>query len=95
MAALPNVVAKLSGVATEADHAGWRPGDLQPAMTHALECFGPARLMFGSDWPVSERAIAYPDWVALVDETLAGCSEDERRAVYRDTAARVYRLTPR
>jgi L-fuconolactonase len=48
--------------------------------------------MFGSDWTVSELTHRYPDWPALVDEVVAGSSEAERRALYRDTAIRVYRL---
>ena len=46
----PNVVAKLSGLATAAG-AGWTPDHLRPAVDRALEVFGPDRLMLGSDWP--------------------------------------------
>ena len=55
-AALPNVWCKLSGLATEADHAKWTPAQLRPYLEHALACFGPDRLMFGGDWPVSTPA---------------------------------------
>jgi L-fuconolactonase len=86
-----NVVCKLSGVATEAA-AGWTPADLRPYMEVALEAFGPARLMFGGDWPVSTLAITYPQWVALVDDLIRDLSEDEQRQIYRDTARAFYRL---
>ena len=86
-----NVVCKLSGVATEAA-AGWKPADLRPYMEVALEAFGPARLMFGGDWPVSTLAITYPQWVALVDDLIRDLSEDEQRQIYRDTARAFYRL---
>jgi L-fuconolactonase len=87
-----NVVCKLSGVATEAS-ADWTSATLRPYMEVALEAFGPSRIMFGGDWPVSTLAITYPAWVALVDEVIADLSEAEQRQIYRDTARDFYRLT--
>ncbi len=87
-----NVVCKLSGVATEAG-PDWTPAMLRPYMDVALEAFGPSRIMFGGDWPVSTLAITYPAWVALVDEVISDLSETEQRQVFRDTARTFYRLT--
>ncbi|RME63007.1 MAG: amidohydrolase, partial [Caldilineae bacterium] len=56
LAAFPNVHCKLSGMVTEADHARWTPDDLKPYMEHVLDCFGPERTVFGSDWPVVNLA---------------------------------------
>ena len=56
MAALPNVVCKLSGVTTEADHKTWTRDQLRPYIDHVIECFGPDRILYGGDWPVSELA---------------------------------------
>lgn len=92
MARRENVVCKLSGVATEAS-ADWTSATLRPYMEVALEAFGPSRIMFGGDWPVSTLAITYPAWVALVDEVIADLSEAEQRQIYRDTARAFYRLT--
>lgn len=92
LARLPNVVCKVSGVITEADHRGWRKEQVRPYVEHALECFGFGRAMYGSDWTVSELTHAYPDWVAILDEITAGCSEDERRRFWRGTAIETYRL---
>jgi L-fuconolactonase len=86
-----NVVCKLSGVATEAA-ADWTPATLRPYMDVALEVFGPARIMFGGDWPVSTLAVTYPGWVAVVDDLIADLSETEQRQIYRDTARTFYRL---
>ncbi|NUP98241.1 MAG: amidohydrolase family protein [Armatimonadetes bacterium] len=86
----PNVVCKLSGVVTEADHARWRPEQLRPYVETALEAFGPARLMFGSDWPVCRLACEYGRWRELVDQFLGGCTAAERAAVMGGTAATVY-----
>ena len=91
IATLPNVTCKLSGVITEAG-PGWAEDGIGPYVAHALECFGCDRMMFGSDWPVSERTHTYADWVGVVDRALVGCGESERRAVFCETARRVYRL---
>jgi L-fuconolactonase len=67
LAALPNVVCKISGVFTEHDPAG--------TVELALEWFGPERCMFGSDWPVSTLAVEYGETLAIVGsdrEVLAG-----------------------
>jgi L-fuconolactonase len=92
MAKLPNVVCKVSGVITEADHTHWTKDELKPFLATVIEAFGFDRLMFGSDWTVSRLTHAYPVFVEILDEVLAGAAEAERRQFYRDTAMRVYRL---
>ena len=57
-----------------------------------IESFGFGRVMFGSDWPVSEQTHRYAQWVEIVDQALAGVSEDERRKVFRDNVIAFYRL---
>jgi L-fuconolactonase len=92
MAALPHVSCKISGVITEADHKNWKPTQIRPYIEHAISCFGFDRVMFGGDWHVLELAATYPQWVAVVDDILAGASADEKRKFYRDNAARFYRF---
>ncbi|TQJ91584.1 amidohydrolase [Streptomyces sp. SLBN-31] len=92
LAALPNTVAKLSGLVTEADPATWTPDDLRPYAETALEAFGPDRLMFGSDWPVCTLAATYGETVETAQRLIAGLSESERTRILKDTATRVYRL---
>jgi L-fuconolactonase len=92
LAQLPNVVCKLSGVVTEADHGAWTKEQVKPYAAHAIDCFGFDRVMYGSDWTVSELTHAYPTWVEILDEVVAGASLAERRKVYRDNAIRIYRL---
>jgi L-fuconolactonase len=87
-----NVFCKISGVANEADHKSWTREQLTPYIAHAIECFGFDRSMYGGDWHVMELAIAYPEWVAIVDGVVAGASESEKRKLFRDTATHFYRL---
>ena len=53
-ATLPNVTCKLSGAHTSPARAS----GLRPYYETVLAAFGPGRLMFGSDWPVSTLAAA-------------------------------------
>ena len=92
LARMPNVVVKLSGVITEADHAAWTREQVIPYVAHVVECFGFDRVMYGSDWTVAELTHRYPTWVEILDQVVAGASADELRALYRGTAARTYRL---
>ncbi|WP_200304644.1 amidohydrolase family protein [Streptomyces adelaidensis] len=88
----PNVVCKLSGMVTTAARSGWTTGDLRPYAETAIEVFGPERLMFGSDWPVSLLAAAYPEVVRTCAELVAELSPDEQALIFSTTATRVYGL---
>jgi L-fuconolactonase len=91
-AKLPQVYCKLSGLITEAGPQ-WAAGDLQPYVRHALEVFGPDRLMFGSDWPVC--LLACDTWkVALAAFTQAHgpLVREIRDQIIGETAQRFYRL---
>ena len=92
LASYPNVRCKISGVATEADHGAWTKAQLRPYIDHAIETFGFDRVMFGGDWPVSTLAVDYPQWLGIVEEAVAGCSEDEVKKLFRDNARAFYRL---
>ncbi|MEU9572557.1 amidohydrolase family protein [Streptomyces massasporeus] len=87
LAALPNTVAKLSGLVTEADPASWTVEDLRPCADVALEAFGPARLMYGSDWPVSTLCAAYGD---TLDLTRRLTDPHDHPQILETTATRVY-----
>jgi L-fuconolactonase len=86
----PNLAAKLSGLTTEADHAGWAPGDLQPYVEHALETFGPDRLLYGSDWPVVERAGGQRRWLEVLTSLLSGVTAEELRGIFSRNARLIY-----
>jgi L-fuconolactonase len=92
LAALPNIVCKLSGLVTEADHAGWTAEQLQPYVAHLLATFGPSRLLFGGDWPVAKLACGYSRWLELARHFTAHLTPAEQAAIFHDNAARVYRI---
>ncbi len=92
LARFPNVVCKISGVVTEADHQSWKAEQVKPYVAHVIESFGFNRVMYGSDWTVSELTHPYPVWVDILDDVVKGSSEDELRKLYRETAIQTYRL---
>ena len=92
IAALPNVVCKISGIVTHADPSGWSAADLRPVFEHVIECFGWDRVVWGSDWPVCTLAAPLGAWVAATRELLAGASADETTRLFSRNAARVYRV---
>jgi L-fuconolactonase len=91
LAAEPNVVAKVSGLVTEAGPR-WTAADLQPYVDVALDAFGADRLMVGTDWPVCLLAASYDQVVAAAEHVTSGLTDAERDQVFGDTAARVYGL---
>jgi L-fuconolactonase len=67
--------------------AAWRP-----YIEACIEAFGPDRCMMESNFPVDKQSCGYGVlWNALKRITQF-CSATEKAALYRDTAARVYRL---
>jgi L-fuconolactonase len=57
---------------------------------HLLECFGPGRLLWGSDWPVVNLAGGYDRWVRASDQLLARLPQSDRDAIFGDNARRFY-----
>lgn len=85
----PGVYAKVSGLNTAASE-GWTGEELRPYVEHAVELFGPGRLMFGSDWPVATLAGDYAKVWRETRVALSGLGEAERAMVLGGTAAHFY-----
>ncbi|HWO60265.1 MAG TPA: amidohydrolase family protein [Umezawaea sp.] len=94
LGSLPNVVAKVSGLVTEAGPR-WTVDDLRPWVDVVLEEFGPSRLMFGTDWPVCLLAASYDEVVESARQVTDGLTAAERDQVFGGTATRVYGLGER
>lgn len=92
LAQRPNVSCKFSGVVTEVAGELWDEELLQPYWEIVLEAFGPARLMFGSDWPVCLVRSEYDRWLEFVHTMAGKLSAVERERVLGGTATEVYRL---
>ena len=92
LAKFPLVHCKLSGLVTEADRMHWTTDDFRPYLDVAFECFGPDRLLAGSDWPVCTLAADYARTIALVNDYMASKPVSERDAVMGGNAARLWHL---
>ena len=92
LAACPNVFCKLSGLVYRADWQRWRPGDFGPYLDIALELFGPARLMVGSNWPVCTVAGDYDTVLGIVLDRIRTLSQGEQAQILGKTCASFYNL---
>ena len=92
LAAFPNVLCKVSGLVTEADHRMWTPEDFVPYLEVVFEAFGVERLMFGSDWPVCLLAAGYEQVFSLVRDFALKAAPEARahEALFGGNAARFY-----
>jgi len=92
LAALPNVVCKISGLVTEADHERWQPTDLEPFINVALETFGEERILFGGDWPVVLLASPFHLWYETLEALTARLPLPARRKLWAENALRCYQM---
>lgn len=91
VAARPNVSVKLSGLNT-ASGPGWTSRDWQPYVDHAVEHFGSARVMLGSDWPVSTLAGDFGGVWRAQREVIGDFSTEQQNDILYRTAIRTYSL---
>ena len=98
-----NVIAKLGGLAMPDNGFGWdkaaKPPTSDEIVTaqrdvylHTIDCFGPERCMFESNFPVDRASLSYPVLYNAFKKMVADFSEAEKDAMFSGTAARVYKL---
>jgi L-fuconolactonase len=102
LAALPNTACKLSGIlgvpapGTDtfalAGDAAASVAHLRPCYEIALDAFGPDRMMYGSDWPVSTIRSRYEHVIGAARVLTADLSTADRAAIFGGTARRIYAL---
>lgn len=86
IAATSNCYCKLSGLVTEAA-SQWQDADIAPYARHILQCFGPKRVIFGSDWPVLKLAGDYDHWIEFVERI---CDKSDHDNIFGGNAERFY-----
>ena len=103
LARCENVVAKLGGLAMPDNGFGWMGRETPPTSDefvaaqrryylHMIDCFGTARCMFESNFPVDKMSISYPVLWNGLKKLVTDFSEDEKEALFSGTATRIYRL---
>jgi predicted TIM-barrel fold metal-dependent hydrolase len=86
----PNVVSKLSAFGTfihrnDAEH-------IKTILTDTVEIFGAERCLFGSNYPIEKLWTSYADLVSAFKDAASGLSKADQKAIFHDTAMRVYNL---
>lgn len=106
LAVCPNVVAKLGGLAMTINGYGFEKG-ARPATSdelvgasgdfyrHTIDCFGPDRCMFESNFPMDRVSCSYAVLWNAFKKIAQDYDDQERAALFHDTAVRVYRLAKR
>lgn len=89
IAAYPNVYIKLSGFEV-LSRVGYPFADCWDEVDAVIDAFGPARSMWGSNFPHSVAAASYLDMVTFFADRLQGFSPDEREMITRGTAERLW-----
>lgn len=103
IAACPNVYAKIGGLAMIDNGFGWNAAERPPTSDefvaaqsrwylHTIEAFGPERCMFESNFPVDRMSLSYRTFWNAAKKMTSSFSEQEKDAMFRGTAARVYRI---
>jgi len=87
----PNVFCKVSGLVTEVE-GNVTQDVLQPYVDALVDMFSPARLIWGSDWPVLTMRLSYGQWLSLSEALLSGVTATDRQAIYGKNASAFYRL---
>ncbi|WMS43060.1 amidohydrolase family protein [Acuticoccus sp. MNP-M23] len=90
LAKAPNVLCKLSGFGTFI-HAN-DPAHIAWTVAESLEMFGATRCLYGSNFPIEKLWTSYDALIGAVKDALADAPDETVRAVFHDTAAKVYRL---
>ena len=103
LAACENVVAKIGGLVMPLNGFGFHKRDLPPSSDevasatrdyylHMIDCFGPARCMFESNFPVDKQSCSYQVLWNSFKKIADGFSPADKAALFHDTATRFYRV---
>ena len=103
LAACPNVVAKLGGLVMPLNGFAFHKRAVPPSSDevasatrdyhlHMIDCFGPSRCMFESNFPVDKQSCSYQVLWNAFKKIAAGFSPAEKAALFHDTATRFYRV---
>lgn len=103
LAELPNTYAKLGGLAMPDNGYGWHTQAMPPSSDEivasqrhyydfTIECFGPSRCMFESNFPVDRLSLGYRVLWNAFKKMTASFSDSEKDKLFSGVARRVYRL---
>jgi predicted TIM-barrel fold metal-dependent hydrolase len=86
----PNVAIKISDLV--AYDRQWTLDSLREIVLHCIDCFGPGRAMFASDFPVAGLYATFDEVYGAFKTIVSGFSPREQSAMFFDNAKRIYRI---
>ena len=87
---VPSVWMKISGLGMRDPR--WTVESLRPWVLGAIEAFGTARVVFGTNWPVDRMYSSYPDLIAAYAAIIGDFTGEEQRAMFATNAERLFRI---
>ena len=82
---------KLSGLISEAG-AEWTTDSLLPYIDHVIGCFGPERVMWGSDWPMITVHSSYQQWFEWIREYMDRQFPESLPNIFGGVAREFYKI---
>lgn len=90
LAANPNVICKISGVAESGEDGKVTADTVAPAVNYCLDRFGEDRVIFASNWPVCLKTVSFKAWVEMLREVVKPRGEAFGRRLFHDNAAKFF-----
>jgi predicted TIM-barrel fold metal-dependent hydrolase len=90
LARLPNVTVKIGGFGMVDNN--WTVASIRPFVMHCIDCFGPERSMFASNFPVDRLMASYGKIWNAYAEIVSDLGKNEQYFLFRGTAERIYRI---
>lgn len=92
LAALPNVMCKISGIIVTVDRENWSASDLAPNTNFCMDTFGEDRVLFAGDWPVCTLTAPFAGWLGALKEIVKDRSKRFQHKLFHDNAVQFYEL---
>ncbi len=99
---MKNVFCKVSALQEQTEASNRQRGNAPrdtayyaPVLDHCWECFGEDRLVYGSNWPVSEKGGTYADQFRIVSEYFNAKGRDAAEKYFRKNSLVAYRWIER
>jgi predicted TIM-barrel fold metal-dependent hydrolase len=90
LAKAENVFMKISGLGM--CDRNWTVDSFKPWILHCIDAFGPARVVFGTNWPVDRMYSSYPDVINAYATIISNFSLAEQRAMFVGNAELLFRI---
>lgn len=92
LAGHPRIFAKISNLLPRSGPVPSDPAAYEPVIDQLLELFGPDRVMYGSNWPVSGRVAPYDRALGVLIDTFTRRGEALFEKFFEKNVQKAYRL---